>query len=203
MDPATVRPLFTIGELARRTGMATSALRFYEAEGLIGAVRTDSGHRRFYRSTTRRVAFILFAQRLGLTLDEIRTELNSLPRNAAPDRSDWLRLSRNWNARVDERIAQLERLKRDLTDCIGCGCLSLERCHVLNPGDAAAALGPGPRWWLGDQPLTHQPAAHQPPSAQTSIPEPEQPPLPAASERATSPPPSRRGAPASPDRPDS
>jgi MerR family redox-sensitive transcriptional activator SoxR len=148
------RPLFTIGELSRRTGVAASALRFYESLGLIGAVRTSAGHRRYPRPTTRRVAFILFAQKLGLTLDEVRAELATLPTGRAPDLDEWQRLTLRWDARVSERIAQLERLRGGLADCIGCGCLSLERCHILNANDRAAALGPGPRWWLGDRPST-------------------------------------------------
>ena len=143
-------PLLTIGELAARTGVATSALRFYEERGLIQAERTDAGHRRYPRSTARRVAFVVFAQRVGLSLDEIRTELAKLPAERAPTRQEWGRLSRTWRARIDERIAELERLKGSLTDCIGCGCLSLDRCAILNPGDRLAEHGPGPRFWIGD-----------------------------------------------------
>ncbi|MBC8089828.1 MAG: redox-sensitive transcriptional activator SoxR [Phycisphaerae bacterium] len=150
--PRAYQPLFTIGELARRTGVAASALRFYESLGLIGSVRTSAGHRRYPRPSTRRVAFILFAQKLGLTLDEVRAELATLPAGRAPDLEEWQQLSTRWEARVTERIAQLELLRSGLVDCIGCGCLSLERCHMLNPGDRAAALGPGPRWWMGDKP---------------------------------------------------
>ena len=142
--------MFTIGELAARTGVATSALRFYEERGLIGSVRTDSGHRRYWRATTRRVAFIVFAQRVGLSLDEISTELAKLPRGRAPQGKDWERLSATWNARIAERIAELQRLQRGLTDCIGCGCLSMERCSMVNPGDRLARNGAGPRIWLGD-----------------------------------------------------
>ena len=142
--------LLTVGELAARTGVATSALRFYEDRGLIHADRTSAGHRRYPRATTRRVAFIVFAQRVGLTLEEIRRELDKLPADRAPDGRDWARLSATWAERIDERIAELQRLKRGLTDCIGCGCLSLDRCRILNPGDQAAARGPGPRYWMGD-----------------------------------------------------
>ncbi|MBL0940323.1 MAG: redox-sensitive transcriptional activator SoxR [Gemmatimonadaceae bacterium] len=151
-SPARRLTLLTIGQLAARTGVATSALRYYESLQLIGAIRTESGHRRYPRATTRRVAFILFAQQLGLTLDEIGAELASLPDNRAPDPAHWQRLSRSWNRRIDQRIAELERLRGSLADCIGCGCLSLARCHILNPGDRAASLGPGPRWWMGDTP---------------------------------------------------
>ncbi|HKG91083.1 MAG TPA: redox-sensitive transcriptional activator SoxR [Gemmatimonadaceae bacterium] len=148
---AFARPL-TVGELAARTGVATSALRFYEDRGLIRSERTGAGHRRYPRATTRRVAFIVFAQRVGLTLDEIRGELAKLPSDRAPSGAEWARLSATWSERIAERIAELERLRRGLTDCIGCGCLSLKRCHILNPADRAAAAGPGPRFWLGDPP---------------------------------------------------
>lgn len=142
----------TVGELARRTGVATSALRFYEDRGLIGAERTGSGHRRYPRATIRRVAFIVFAQRMGLSLEEIRLELDRLPTDRAPTGEDWGTLSARWSERLAQEIAALERLRRGLTDCIGCGCLSLERCHILNPGDQAASLGTGPRYWMGDLP---------------------------------------------------
>ena len=99
----------------------------------------------------RRIAFIVFAQRVGLTLDEIGAELAKLRPNRAPGRSDWSRLSRSWATRIDERIAELERLKNGLTECIGCGCLSLDRCHLANPGDRVAQAGPGPRFWIGDR----------------------------------------------------
>ena len=144
--------LLTIGEVARRSGVAASALRFYEERGLIASERAGSGHRRYPRSVLRRVAFIVFAQRIGLTLDEIGTELAKLPPDRAPTRRDWSRLSSGWSARIDDRIAELHRLKAGLTECIGCGCLSLERCQLSNPRDRAASLGPGPRFWIGDRP---------------------------------------------------
>jgi MerR family redox-sensitive transcriptional activator SoxR len=151
-----------IGELARRTGVASSALRFYEERGLIHAVRTAAGHRRYPRAAARRVAFIVFAQRVGLTLEEIRIELDKLPADRVPTREDWDRLTATWSARIDERIDELLRLKRGLTGCIGCGCLSLEHCAVLNPGDRVARQGPGPRYWLGNtQPALAKPLAHQ------------------------------------------
>jgi MerR family redox-sensitive transcriptional activator SoxR len=137
----------TIGEVAQRCGVATSALRFYEDHGLIHSERTDSGHRRYPRGVIRRVAFIVFAQKIGLSLEEIGKELEKLPRNHVPERSDWAKLSSGWNARIQERIAELERLKLGLTECIGCGCLSLDRCQFANPGDRAARRGPGPRYW--------------------------------------------------------
>jgi MerR family redox-sensitive transcriptional activator SoxR len=146
--------LMTIGEVARRSGVASSALRFYEQRGLIGSERADSGHRRYPRPVLRRIAFIVFAQRIGLSLDEIGTELAKLPPHHAPTRGDWSGLSSAWSARIDQRIAELERLKHGLTECIGCGCLSLARCRMANPEDRAARLGPGPRYWIGDQPLS-------------------------------------------------
>jgi len=143
----------TIGEVARRSGVAASALRFYEERGLITSERAGSGHRRYPRPVLRRIAFIVFAQRVGLTLSEIGTELAKLPPDRAPTRRDWSRLSGTWSTRIDDRIAELERLKAGLTECIGCGCLSLERCRLANPDDRAAGLGPGPRYWVGDRPL--------------------------------------------------
>ena len=148
-----VAELLTISEVSRRSGVAASALRFYEQRGLISAERAGSGHRRFRRPILRRIAFIVFAQRVGLTLDEIAGELSKLPGGHAPTRRDWSRLSRKWSSRIDERIAELERLKAGLTECIGCGCLSLDRCQLSNPGDRASSLGPGPRYWIGDRPL--------------------------------------------------
>jgi MerR family transcriptional regulator, redox-sensitive transcriptional activator SoxR len=145
-----VSTLLTIGEVSRRSGVASSALRFYEERGLISSERAGSGHRRYQRPVLRRIAFIVFAQRIGLTLEEIGAELAKLPPDRAPTRRDWSRLSRNWTARIDQRIAELERLKAGLTDCIGCGCLSLDRCRLANPRDRAAGQGPGPRYWLGD-----------------------------------------------------
>ena len=144
--------LLTIGEVAGRSGVASSALRFYEQRSLIRSERAGSGHRRYPRSVLRRIAFIVFAQRVGLTLEEIGGELEKLPPDRAPNRRDWARLSSRWSTRIDERIAELERLKAGLTSCIGCGCLSLERCRLANPGDRAAGLGPGPRYWIGDRP---------------------------------------------------
>jgi MerR family redox-sensitive transcriptional activator SoxR len=144
--------LLTIGETARRSGVAASALRFYEERGLIASQRAGSGHRRYPRAVLRRIAFIVFAQRIGLTLQEIGAELAKLPADHAPTHEDWSRLSSTWTSRIDRRIAELERLRRGLVECIGCGCLSLERCQFANPGDRAARLGPGPRFWVGDGP---------------------------------------------------
>jgi MerR family transcriptional regulator, redox-sensitive transcriptional activator SoxR len=150
MKFARMDELLTIGEVARRSGVASSALRFYEERGLIGSERAGSGHRRFPRHVLRRIAFIVFAQRVGLSLEEIRAELDTLPPDRAPDRRDWSRLSSRWDARIGAQIAELERLRAGLADCIGCGCLSLDRCALANPGDRAARLGAGPRYWIGD-----------------------------------------------------
>jgi MerR family transcriptional regulator, redox-sensitive transcriptional activator SoxR len=147
-----VADLLTIGEVSKRSGVAASALRFYEERGLIASERAGSGHRRYPRPVLRRIAFIVFAQRVGLTLEEIGAELAKLPPDRVPTRRDWERLSRRWSDRIDERIAELQRLKRGLTECIGCGCLSLERCQLSNPADRAARFGPGPRYWIGDRP---------------------------------------------------
>src|SRR6266545_647632 len=130
--------LLTISEISRRSGVASSALRFYEDNGLVTSERSGRGHRRYPRAVLRRVAFIVFAQKIGLSLEEIRDELSKLPSNRVPERADWAKLSGNWSKRINERIAELERLKEGLTQCIGCGCLSLERCQLANPGDRAA-----------------------------------------------------------------
>jgi MerR family redox-sensitive transcriptional activator SoxR len=129
--------------------VASSALRFYEQRGLIASERAGSGHRRYPRAVLRRIAFIVFAQRIGLTLDEIGAELAKLPPHTVPTRGDWSLLSETWRSRIDERIQELERLKLGLTECIGCGCLSLDRCALANPGDRAGRLGAGPRHWIG------------------------------------------------------
>ena len=142
--------LLTIGDVARRSGVAASALRFYEDRGLIAAERSGSGHRRYPRPVLRRIAFIVFAQRIGLSLEEIGAELAKLPPDRAPNRRDWNRLSSTWTRRIEERIAELERLKAGLGECIGCGCLSLSRCRLANPQDWAGRQGPGPRFWVGD-----------------------------------------------------
>jgi MerR family transcriptional regulator, redox-sensitive transcriptional activator SoxR len=138
----------TIGEVAKRSGTATSALRFYEDQGLIRSERTDSGHRRYPRAVFRRVAFIVFAQKIGLSLEEVGHELARLPKNRVPDRSDWAKLSARWTERIRARIEELQRLEATLTECIGCGCLSLDRCQLANPGDRAGRRGPGPRYWM-------------------------------------------------------
>jgi len=134
----------TIGHLAERAGVATSAIRFYEAKGLIASVRTAGNQRRYEQSTLRRVAFIRTAQQVGLSLEEIGAALDTLPDGRTPTRADWQRLSRAWRSRLDEQIARIEALRDRLDGCIGCGCLSLRTCALNNPGDAAAAQGSGP-----------------------------------------------------------
>jgi MerR family redox-sensitive transcriptional activator SoxR len=140
------RDLIPIGEVARRAGVAASALRYYEREGLITAVRPPSGQRRFPRSVLRRLAFVRAAQNVGLSLDEIRAALATLPDGRTPNKDDWARLSDTWRSRLDEQIAGLEALRDGLTSCIGCGCLSLRDCGLMNPGDAAASRGSGARY---------------------------------------------------------
>jgi MerR family redox-sensitive transcriptional activator SoxR len=142
--------LLTIGEMSERTGVAPSALRFYEAEGLIRAGRSDGGQRRYKREVIRRVSFIRVAQNVGLSLEEIREALAALPQGRTPTREDWDRLAASWRPRIDAQIRVLQRLHDRLTGCIGCGCLSLQACRLLNPGDTAASRGPGPRYVLDD-----------------------------------------------------
>ena len=134
----------TIGELSERSGIATSAIRYYEDRGLVSARRTTGNQRRYERPTLRRLAFIRTAQRVGLSLEEIEQALATLPSNRTPTKSDWSRLSRSWRPRLDAQISQLERLRDTLDSCIGCGCLSLQRCNLSNPGDLVASRGPGP-----------------------------------------------------------
>ena len=143
-----MEPVLTIGEIARRSGVASSALRFYEEKGLINAERAGSGHRRFPRSVLRRIAFIVFAQRIGLSLEEVGAELAKLPSHRTPTRNDWSVLSEKWLQRIDQRIAEMQRLRDGLTSCIGCGCLSIDYCRYANPEDKAGRGGPGPRFWL-------------------------------------------------------
>lgn len=148
-----------IGLVARRSGVAASALRFYEAQGLIRADRSAGGHRVYPRHVLRRVAFIRIAQRLGLTLEEIRGALATLPPDRAPTKAEWARLSRTWSGRLDARISALEALRDDLSSCIGCGCLSLQSCRLYNPDDAASSLGPSARYLMGDDPGSVAPPA--------------------------------------------
>jgi len=141
-----------IGEVSERSGLAVSAIRFYEDRQLITSDRTAGGQRRFRRDVLRRLAFIQAAQRVGLTLDEIGSALAGLPTDAGPSGPEWRALSAAWRPLLEERIALLEALRDQLDHCIGCGCLSLDRCRLSNPGDRAARLGPGPRYLLGDRP---------------------------------------------------
>jgi len=142
----------TIGELAARSGAAASALRYYEDLGIIWSQRSAGNQRRYPRHMLRRVAFVRAGRRLGLSLNEIGAALATLPADKAPTRADWTRVARLWQSRLDERIAELERIRTTLTNCIGCGCLSLRRCALYNPADDASALGVGARWLLGDNP---------------------------------------------------
>jgi MerR family transcriptional regulator, redox-sensitive transcriptional activator SoxR len=141
----------TIGELAARSGVRPSALRFYEQAGLVSAERTAGNQRRYARSTLRRVAFIRAAQRVGLTLEEIRTALATLPADRTPTRADWRRLSRSWQSELEARITTLQRLRDQLTSCIGCGCLSLRTCSLSNTDDVLAARGAGVTSLLPDR----------------------------------------------------
>ncbi|MCU1388029.1 MAG: transcriptional regulator, MerR family [Ilumatobacteraceae bacterium] len=147
--PATTLEL-TIGALSERTGVTVSALRFYEAEGLIASTRTAGGQRRFHREMLRRVSFIRVAQTVGLSLEEVRTALASLPEGRTPDEKDWATLSASWRPRLDQQIAMMERLRDRLERCIGCGCLSLKVCAMFNPEDVAALRGPGARFVIDE-----------------------------------------------------
>jgi MerR family transcriptional regulator, redox-sensitive transcriptional activator SoxR len=152
-------PRLPIGALAKRSGVAASALRFYETQGLIKSTRSAAGRRMFSRDALRRVAFIRVAQSVGLTLEEIRAALNGLPNQRTPTRSDWVRLSVAWRPVLDRRIDCLMRLRDKLSSCIGCGCLSLKTCALYNPNDSARLRGTGPRYLLGDVPRTAATAA--------------------------------------------
>lgn len=146
-----VKRQLTIGEVAQRAGVATSALRFYEEHGLIRSERNEAGHRRFAPEVLRRVSFIRTAQRVGLDLAEIRAALSSLPNHRTPTAKDWERLASSWRPRLDDQIAVLTRMRNQLDECIGCGCLSLTSCGLWNPEDAAAELGDGARYLLSDE----------------------------------------------------
>ncbi|NWG93255.1 MAG: redox-sensitive transcriptional activator SoxR [Parvularculaceae bacterium] len=149
--------MIPIGDLARRAGVKASALRFYEAEGLLASARSAGGRRHYPRAELRRVAFIRAAQAVGLSLDEIRSALASLPGNRTPTKADWEKLSRGWRPLLDAKIAQMTRLRDTLTNCIGCGCLSLKACALYNPGDAARAKGAGARYLMGNRPTVTKP----------------------------------------------
>jgi len=144
--------LLSIGRVAERTGLAVSAVRFYEDRGLISATRDAGGHRKFPRSTIRRVSFILIAQRLGYSLGDIAVHLERLPDGRTPNERDWNRLAGKFGADIDRRIEELTQLKDRLASCIGCGCLSLKNCAIYNADDNISDLGPGPRFLLGDLP---------------------------------------------------
>lgn len=138
--------LLTIGELARRTGLSVSAIRFWEEKGLVEALRTRGGQRRFLRSDIRRLSFALIAQQLGFSLEAIRVELAGLPRGRTPTLADWNRISHGFRRQLDARIAAMERMRDRLDKCIGCGCLSLRKCALYNPDDRLGVEGPGPRY---------------------------------------------------------
>lgn len=140
----------TIGAIAERTGLAVSAVRFYADEGLIASERASSGHRRFSRSVIRRISFIRICQKLGYSLEEITAQLATLPDGRTPNERDWERLASGFSIDIDQRIAELAKLRDTLSGCIGCGCLSLKHCTIWNPDDGAAALGDGPRYLLGN-----------------------------------------------------
>ena len=142
----------SIGEIAARTGLAVSAIRYYEDEGLVAPWRNSAGRRRFQRADIRRLSFIMVAQQFGFTLAQIKAELDCLPRHRAPTKRDWARISTEFRDGLNDRIARLEKLRDTLDGCIGCGCLSLDACALYNPRDAAAKRGQGPRYLLGDRP---------------------------------------------------
>ena len=143
--------LLTIGELSDRSGVAHSALRFYEEQGLLHSTRTEGGQRRYHRDALRRVGFVRVAQEVGLSLVEIGEALSSLPDERTPTEKDWAKLSASWQPRIEHQIRVLERLRDRLSACIGCGCLSLKVCRIVNPGDEVSVRGPGPRYVLDDE----------------------------------------------------
>lgn len=146
----TSTDLLAVGEVARRAGVAVSTLHFYEREGLIVSERDGANHRRYPRSTLRRISFVRVSQRVGIPLAEIRAALDSLPASRTPTRADWAKLSGMWRERLDRRIADLQHLRDDLDDCMGCGCLSVSRCSLQNRDDRLGATGSGPRRWDGE-----------------------------------------------------
>lgn len=150
-EPTRDRGELTVGELAARSGVSISALHFYERQGLITSRRTVGNQRRYRRDTLRRVALIRVAQRVGIPLADVGAALAALPEGRAPTRRDWQRLSRRWQAELDQRIQHLQQLRDNFTDCIGCGCLSLDRCLLANPQDTLSRQGPGPRRLLTDR----------------------------------------------------
>jgi MerR family transcriptional regulator, redox-sensitive transcriptional activator SoxR len=152
--------LLTVGEVTRRSGMAASALRYYEREGLISATRTSGGQRRYERGVLRRLAFIRAARNVGLSLEEVREALSRLPSSRTPTKADWTAISRDWRQRLNEQIQALEALRDGLDSCIGCGCLSLARCRISNPGDAAAGFGAGAVYLPAALRRPREPSAH-------------------------------------------
>ncbi len=148
----TARDVLSIGELARRTGLSVSAIRFYEEKGLVAPLRNAGGQRRFRRSDIRRLSFVLIAQQLGLSIEDIRAAIASLPEGRTPTQKDWARISRAMRRHLEARIAMLERTRDRLDGCIGCGCLSLKTCALYNPEDRIGRKGAGPRFLLGDEP---------------------------------------------------
>ena len=152
LEQAGIPPMLSVGEVARRSGVAVSTLHFYETKGLISSSRTQGNQRRYAREVLRRIAFVRVAQRVGIPLADIAAALASLPPTAAPSRADWARLSAAWRADLDARMAQLRKLRDTLDDCIGCGCLSIDRCRLRNAYDRLATEGPGPqRLWVKSQ----------------------------------------------------
>lgn len=137
--------MLTVGEVAHRSGIATSAVRFYEDQGLISSVRTAGNQRRYPRHVLRRISIILAARRFGITLAEVAEVFEGLPDNRMPSKRDWTRISRRWHAQLEARRREIEKLEDELTGCIGCGCLSLATCRIVNPEDELSELGPGPR----------------------------------------------------------
>ena len=165
LEDAGIPLTLSVGEVAQRSGVAVSTLHFYESKGLIGSWRTEGNQRRYPRGVLRRVAFIRVAQRVGITLTDIAKALEELPDGRAPDREDWTRLSAAWRAELDERIAQMKKLRDTLDDCIGCGCLSIDRCRLRNPLDKLAAEGPGARRLLILKPAEDAPSPAAPKAA--------------------------------------
>jgi MerR family redox-sensitive transcriptional activator SoxR len=144
--------LLSIGELAERTGLSVSAIRFYETKGLVTPARNAGGQRRFLRADIRRLSFVLIAQEFGFTISEIAAQLKKLPEGRAPNKADWTKISNRFRTHLDDKIDRLTKLRDRLDSCIGCGCLSLQTCQLYNAGDAAARHGRGPRFLLGDSP---------------------------------------------------
>lgn len=149
--PREANQVLTIGDLADRTGLAVSAIRFYETKGLVTPARNAGGQRRYFRSDIRRLSFVQIAQQLGFSIEDIRAALATLPAGRTPTQKDWEKISRNFRDKLDERIARMTRLRDYLTGCIGCGCLSMQKCALVNPADGLKKFGPGPRSVLGDK----------------------------------------------------